>query len=283
MNIIKRGNLHYLRNSFRKRGRTVTRELYLGKSVPLNIEQLKVRLLRLCLEEDLFIMLDSIRKRFRTEWQHYPPSIKKKILLDLSISFTYNTNAIEGSTVTEDETENLLKRRISPERPIDEVRETLSHSQVFLDIMDRGEGFDEKSMLEWHSKLFSETKPDIAGRLRDYHVRVGEYRAPDWQDVRGLLREYFRWLEKNKKMHAVELAARLHYKFEKIHPFGDGNGRIGRLIIALVLRQHKYPVIVIPYKKRRSYYRALGKTENGFVLYFIQRYISTFRKYWDDR
>ena len=67
-----------------------------------------------------------------------------------------------------------------------------------------------------------------------------------------------------KEKNAVEHAARIHYQFEKIHPFGDGNGRIGRLIMNYMLWHAGYPMLIIEYKKRKSYYQALTKEEEGF-------------------
>ena len=80
-------------------------------------------------------------------------------------------------------------------------------------------------------------------------------------------------------MHPVELAARAHFKFEKIHPFGDGNGRVGRLITASILHQKGYPQLIIEYKRRISYYKALSKSEDDFIMYFIRRYIRVYQRY----
>ena len=80
-------------------------------------------------------------------------------------------------------------------------------------------------------------------------------------------------------MHPVELAARAHYKFEKIHPFGDGNGRIGRLIIAYILRKANYPLLIIEYKKRKSYYHALAKDEIKFMNWFFRGYVRAHRRF----
>jgi len=275
MQPIMKRNFFYLRHSFRKKGKTVTRELYLGKKIPENIEELKDILLRKCLQEDVFLKLNKIKKKFKTQWKKYPKTVKKKILLDLSIDFTYNTNRIEGSTITPDETEDLLKRKISPNKPIDDVKETINHSRCFLELMNKELSL--RIVKDWHKNIFSETKPDIAGKIRDYPVKVGDYRTPDWQDLKNILKEYFAWYRKNKKQHPVEFAARAHYRFEKIHPFGDGNGRIGRLLIALILKQNGFPILIIPYEKRKSYYRALSKDENYFLMYFIRRYLANFK------
>ena len=64
-----------------------------------------------------------------------------------------------------------------------------------------------------------------------------------------------------------------------IHPFGDGNGRITRLVTNFILNKNKFPLIVIEYKKRKSYYRAIQKGEYEFVKYFVKRYLSNYKKY----
>ncbi|TAL51804.1 MAG: Fic family protein [Nanoarchaeota archaeon] len=173
-----------------------------------------------------------------------------------------------------------MKEKISPNKPLPDILETISHSKVFFIALHEKKPLSERMVLSWHHDLFKETKPDIAGKIRDYLVRVGDYRAPDWQDLKKLMKEYFEWHEKNKKtMHPVELAARAHYKFEKIHPFGDGNGRVGRLIIENLLKNRGYPLLIINYKDRKSYYRALKRTENDFVNYFIKRYLSKYKEF----
>lgn len=280
MKIIKRKDYLYLAHSFRSGKGVLYRERYLGRQVPEGIEDIKESFLRKCMQESLFKRLNLIQKNFRKEWKRYPESIKRKILIDFSVSFTYNTNAIEGSTVTFEETEDIIKRKISPNRPINEVRETISHSKVFFEALNETKQLSLALLLRWHNGLFSETKPDIAGNVRDYHVRVGDYRAPDWQDLKGLLKGFFGWIEKSSRvMHSVELAARAHYKFEKIHPFGDGNGRVGRLIVLYFLKKYGFPLFVIEHKKRKAYYRALSKDENYFLQYFIRSFIKANKRY----
>jgi Fic family protein len=280
MEIVKRGVYFYLGHSFRKAGKTVYREKYLGKVVPENIEDIKIGFFRKCLAEEVFVKLDKIRDKFSKEWGGFPESIKKKMLVDLSINLTYNTNAIEGSKITKQETDDLIRRRISPNRPIDDVQETIAHSRLFFRVIQEEKNLTKSLLLEWHSQLFGETKHDIAGSYRDYLVRVGEYLAPDWQDVENLMGDYLHWYNDNKKIiHPMELAGRMHYRFEKIHPFGDGNGRIGRLIITYLLAKAHYPLMVIDYKSRKSYYHALSGDENRFLQYFFRRYIREYTRY----
>ena len=284
MQVVKHKNYYYLAHSFRSGGKVIHREKYLGKDTPKNLEEVKEAFLHKCLQESIYKKLDVIQKNFRREWKRYPESIKKEILIDLSISFTYNTNAIEGSTITLHETEEIIKRKIAPNKPIRDIQETINHSKTFFKAINEKSDISADMIVRWHKEIFLDTKQDIAGRFRDYLVRVGDYGAPDWQDINKLIKELFEWYSKNKKMmHPVELAARAHYKFEKIHPFGDGNGRVGRLITAYLLRKGDYPLLIIEYKKRKSYYHALSKSENDFLNWFFRSYVSAHRRYLEER
>ncbi len=132
-------------------------------------------------------------------------------------------------------------------------------------------------LLKWHKEIFKDTKQDIAGKYRDYLVRVADHIAPDWQDVNKLMNELIKFIN-NKEINPVELSAKAHYRFEKIHPFGDGNGRIGRLLMNQILWHLGYPMLIIEYKKRKSYYKAISKDEESFVKYFIRRYLTVHKK-----
>lgn len=276
MRIIKKDSYYYLKHSFRKDGKVITREKYLGREIPKNIQEIKQELLKES-QKSMYIKLEKIRDSFQQEWKRCPESAKQREEEEIAIAFTYNTNAIEGSTITLEETREIIVDKTAPNKPLKDIRETEAHFKTFLEMLRKPEKISKEILLKWHKNIFGETKPDIAGRFRDFLVRVGPYRAPDWQDVENLMRDFFKFV-KESKLNPVELAARAHYKFEKIHPFGDGNGRIGRLIINHVLWHSGYPIIIIEYVKRRSYYKALQRNEDGFVNYFLRRYLTTHKK-----
>jgi Fic family protein len=281
MRIIKRKKgsheYFYLQHSYRKKGKVITREKYLGIEIPKDLEKIKEDF-RTELKVNINERIERIRENFQAEWNRIPNSVKKKELEEISIAFTYNTNAIEGSTITLEETREIIHDKISPNKPIRDVRETEAHSKVFLKMIELKEEITNELILKWHKDIFGETKTDIAGKYRDYLVRVGSYIAPDWQDVEKMMKELIIFISKNRKMNAVELSARTHYRFEKIHPFGDGNGRIGRLLMNYILWWAGFPMIIIEYKRRKSYYRALKKNEDQFVSYFFRRYLTFHKK-----
>ena len=221
--------------------------------------------------------LEEIRNNFQKEWKKVPQSAKEKDLQEIAIAFTYNTNAIEGSTITLEETRLILEDKVAPNKPIRDIRETESHAAAFLQMLKTEEKISDELLLKWHGEIFKETKTDIAGTFRNYQVRVGPYLAPDWQNVENLMKQLIAFMNESN-FNSVELAARAHYMFEKIHPFGDGNGRIGRLLMNYILWKSGYPMLIIEYKKRKSYYKALQQPEEGFVNYFIRRYLSIHKK-----
>jgi len=280
MHIVKRRKrkteYFYLQHSFRKDGKVVTKELYLGKKIPDNIEEIKAKIM-LEAREALTEKLEKINSHFQKEWKRYPESAREKELAEIATAFTYNSNAIEGSTITIEEARLILEDKIAPNKPLKDIKETESHASVFLEMLKTKEKISEKLLLKWHKGIFEETKPDIAGLFRNYLVRVGPYAAPDWHKVKKLMKQLIVFVNESN-LNPVELAARAHYMFEKTHPFGDGNGRIGRLLMSYILWKNGYPMLIIEYKKRKSYYKALQRTEEGFVNYLTRRYVSVHKK-----
>ena len=268
---------YYLEHSIRKGKKVVKKEKYIGTKLPKNLGKLKIEFLQE-LQLELYKKLEKIGENFQKEWRKLPKSAKEKELEELAIDFTYNTNAIEGSTITLEEVREIIHDKIAPNKPLIDVKETEAHSKVFLEMMKKKVKVTDGLLLIWHKEIFGMTKNDIAGKYRDYLVRVGGYIAPDWQEVKRLMKELISFINKNKKMNLVELAGRAHYKFESVHPFGDGNGRIGRLLMNHILWHSGYPILVIEYKKRIPYYKAFTKGEDGFVNYFIRRYLAVHKK-----
>ena len=280
MRIIKRRkgkvDYFYLQHSYRENGKVVTVEKYLGKVIPANIEEIRGEF-RLEANKFLYEKLEKIRRNFQGEWRKYPETAKEREKQEIAIAFTYNTNAIEGSTITLEETRGIIQDGVAPTKPLKDIRETESHGKVFLNMLNT-KGMSNELLLKWHKEIFGGTKPDIAGKFRKYLVRVGAYVAPDWRDIIRLMSQLLKFVNETK-LDPVELAARAHYRFEKIHPFGDGNGRIGRLIMNSILWHDGYPMLIIEFKKRKFYYRGLQKDEEGFVSYFIRGYVSVHKKY----
>jgi len=282
---------YYLEHSFRENGKVRKKEKYLGKKIPKNIEQIKKNFLIEIYKKKWYSLFDKIKKNFLKEWMKMQKSAKEKEIQTFMIRFTYDTQRIEGSKLTLRETADLLERGITPrEKPLRDVKEAEAHKEVFYEMLRYKKDLSLQIILYWHKKLFELSKPDIAGKIRNYQVKISGSRfiPPFPAEIYPLLREFFKWYNKNKnKLHPVELAALVHLKFVTIHPFADGNGRISRLMMNFVLNKHNYPMLNIPYEKRTSYYNALERAQlknhdDIFIQWFFRRYTKEHKKYLGD-
>jgi Fic family protein len=291
VNVVKRrkGNqdYYYLYHDS-KRGRRKQIEVYLGKEIPKDIEERKREFALEIEMQDWIPKLEKIHKNFTETQKTRPKSVQQKELESFSVKFTYNTQRIEGSTLTLRDTALLLEDGLSPSnRPRSDITETETHQKLFLEIMRKKDDMSLALVKIWHKELFMQTKPDIAGILRDYDVRISQSKfvPPSHNTINILTRNFFVWYNANKKkLNPVELAAMVHLKFVTIHPFGDGNGRITRLMMNHVLNRFGYPLLDIDYGDRRSYYTALerSQTKNDelpFLKWFMKRYLKTHKKY----
>ncbi len=185
--------------------------------------------------------------------------------------FTYDTNAIEGSTVTFTEVKDILEKQEWPkERQKWEISETYGVSDAIKYIRNTKEHISIGLIKEIHRIVFKNSKI-FAGQFRkkgqevaviDSQGRIVHRGAPSHL-VLKLLEDLVTWYDKNKnKYPPLLLAAVVHNQFETIHPFADGNGRIGRLLLNNILLKHNKPPVNIQLKNRSAYYAALREYQN---------------------
>ena len=281
----KKGNRNYfsLKHTTRKR----QKEKYLGTTIPENVEELKGKFLLDFYHDEWIPTLDAIYNSNKKSIESTPTSIIKKSLETFSINFTYHTQKIEGSTLSLRETSNLLLEGMTPFRkPESDMIEAKQHQKIFFEILEHKKKISLKTTLYWHDEIFRQTDPNISGQTRRYPIEVSGSKVefPFWDEVNDLLKKMFVWYNKNKNtIHPVELAALLHFKFVSIHPFGDGNGRISRLLMNYVLNENNFPMMVIEYKDRPTYYSTLEKSQIannsfGFVRWLVNLYIKKNQK-----
>lgn len=285
---IKGEEYYYLNHSRRVKDRVEKKELYLGKQIPENIEELKRKFILEIYKEKWFDLFEKIRKNYVQETKVTPKSAQEKEREDFAIRFTYNTQRIEGSKLSLRDTANLLERGITPkDKPVRDIKEAEAHKKLFYEMLDYKKDLTLQIVLYWNKKLLENTKPDIAGKIRQHQVRISGSRflPPFPAELQTLLREFFERYGKSKnKLNPVELAALVHLKFVTIHPFGDGNGRISRLMMNFILNKNKLPMLDIAYEKRNSYYNALEraqtkKNDDIFLQWFFRKYLDSNRGY----
>jgi Fic family protein len=170
----------------------------------------------------------------------------------------YNSNAIENSTLTLKETERiLLELEVARNVSVRELFEAKNLARVMEYIRNKsGTKLNKETILLLHRMLIGGIDDNIAGRLRKEHeyVRVGSHIAPAPEHIEQLLDNLFAEYESSHDDYFLDRISRFHLEFERIHPFLDGNGRIGRVLINMQLMLHGYPSAIIRNKGKRDYY-----------------------------
>lgn len=179
----------------------------------------------------------------------------------------YNSNAIENSTLTLAETEKiLLEMEVSKSTSLREVFEAKNLARVIEYIRTKSqEDLTSETILLLHKMLIGNIRENIAGRFRakNEYVRVGTHIAPPSEHIEKLIEDALVQYASNYDSYFLDKIAKFHLDFETIHPFNDGNGRIGRVIINWQLFHLGFPGIIIRDKEKKSYYKSFPEYRNN--------------------
>jgi Fic family protein len=235
------------------------------------------------MESDVFSIINKNllkstegKKRELDSFRPFPPEIVRKLDEQFTLEWTYNSNAIEGNTLTLQETELVINRGITiGNKTLREHLEAINHKdgiQFLYDFVKKKKELDINTILELHKIILNKISDTDAGHFRTSNVRIvgAVHLPPSAVKIPNLMNEFLEWYYKNKKkLSIVELAALVHYKLVYIHPFIDGNGKTARLLMNLILIQNGYPPAVILNIDRKKYYRVLKEADMDHYNNFI--------------
>lgn len=214
----------------------------------------------------------------------------KRLQEEFLLEFTYNSNAIEGNTLTLQETAMVLEGITIDRKPLKDHLEAVGHKEAFeyvRQLVSERVKLSERVIKEIHSLVLMDRRED-RGVYRKIPVRIlgAENEPPQPYMVPKMMEELIRGHNENeKKMHIIEAAARFHLEFEDIHPFIDGNGRTGRLLLNFELMQKGYLPINVKFADRSRYYEcfrrynqikdidAIVQMMGGYVEEELERYL----------
>lgn len=209
-----------------------------------------------------------LEKKSRLEAQRpMPSSLVRKLHQQMQIEYIYNSNAIEGNTLKLRETQLVIEEGVTiGGKSLREHLEARNHPEAIRYI----EKIASKSLKEQHifslHQIIMKGIEKEAGRYRTGEIRIAgaDFIPPPAYEVPHLIRDMTNWSNRNpEELRPIELAAILHHKFVHIHPFHDGNGRVGRLLMNLALMRNGYPITMILNVDRKKYYDVLKRADKG--------------------
>ncbi len=226
--------------------------------------------------------IDEINARFWQRYKKLNPTVQEQFDQNFVMAFVYNTNSIEGSTLSPKEVEPLLSENIAPNKPLDDVLEAKA-AQKTLNFAKEYKGeLTQEFIAQIHEMYFKDTKPMIAGK---YKTHQNMARGSDFEttlphlvitDMKNFIKEY---PQQKNGLHPLELSAWAHWKLMKIHPFQVGNGRTARILMNYILHINGYAMIDIKTKEKQQYFNALEKCHyNNNAKALATRLVRRFRK-----
>ncbi|HIH17681.1 MAG TPA: Fic family protein [Nanoarchaeota archaeon] len=209
--------------------------------------------------------IEACKLHYNSEFKRQQSLTKEETLRNFIIEFAYNTTAIEGNTIKLAEARNLLEEGLTPKnKSLREIYDIQNTRKVFLSLLKDKEELSHNFIIGIHKNLMENIDPRVGYRTSDVRVLKANFKATPFPYVRTDMDLLLRWYDDNKaKFHPLALASIFHHKFEKIHPFMDGNGRTGRMLLNYILLRNDYPPLVIKTRDRRNYLAGLGEADRG--------------------
>ena len=210
--------------------------------------------------------LDQLKEKLN----HLRQNSGEKVAKAFDIEYTYESNKIEGNTLTLQETALVVEKGLTiGGKSLNEHLEAVNHSQAIdfiKEIAQNEEPITEHNLLQIHSLILQGIDNKNAGKYRNVQVLISgaKHVPPQPFLVPKQMEDLFIWYNENKDhLHPVELSAEMHERLVTIHPFIDGNGRISRLLMNLILIQNGFPIAILKgdAESRLKYYGTLATAQ----------------------
>lgn len=234
--------------------------------------------------KDQIIKIEATRQEYKNILRKLTIAQLKDLFDRFTSNFTYESNAIEGNSLTlKDVAMVLFEGKVIAGKELREIYETRNSREVVELILKNKFNLTEKDVILIHKLL-----------VKDMGIQEGYKKIPNYilgrkvettlpENVEKEMKDLIDWLKREKSIHPIQKAALLHGKFEKIHPFDDGNGRVGRFLINVLLISEGYAPLIIRKSQRIAYMKALEDFDNGYTKnlerFLLDKYKNTFKNF----
>jgi Fic family protein len=230
---------------------------YLEKAKRLKIKENKY------IPNEKLLELEAVLLHYNSKFLKLDNLTKKEIMENFAINFAVNSNSIEGNTITLKEAYNLIKEDITPKnRTLREVYE-LTNTKRAMDFLEGCKKDINSELIEnIHDMLLENIDNRKGFRKHDIRILGQPFKPSPTAYIKSDLKMLLDWYEKSRnKIHPIALIILFHHKFENIHPFSDGNGRTGRILINYILSLNNYPPLIISMRFRKEYLNLMNQSD----------------------
>jgi len=247
----------------RKAHKTIQRFLesntYLEKAKNLNLKTTPF------IDKNLLEEIEACKIHWQHTFNQRDRRTQQQYIKLFAIDFAFNTTNIEGNTITLKQAQLLLSEHLTPKgKTLREIHDVQNTERVFLQLIEQPLFLNHEFIIQTHSELLRNVDPRVGYRTEEVHVFHAKFDSTPAPYVRTDIDLLIKWYEENEaKLHSFVLAGIFHHKFEKIHPFFDGNGRTGRILLNASLLKHNYPPLIIRKRNRAVYLDALSTADKA--------------------
>ncbi len=227
------------------------------------------------LREDIYRRITDKKKQLDSI-RPLPKTAVERLRHEFEIEWTYNSNAIEGNSLTLNETRLVIEEGITiGNKSMREHFEAINHKKAisFVEEIIKDKKIQERDILQIHNLIMKNIDVRERGQYRtgNVYIAAANFIPIDAIQVPAQMLDFFEIVNKNlENLNPIELAAYAHFKLVHIHPFVDGNGRVSRLLMNLVLMKHGFPIVVIKKTDRKQYYARLRLADKGNLAPFVE-------------
>ncbi len=217
------------------------------------------------LDQDLLLEIEASKTHFQSVFKKKNILTQKETIKNFTIEFAFNTTSLEGNTIKLQEAKILLEEGLTPKnKTLREIYDLQNTEEVFLKIMNDKEDLSHEKIQEIHQELMKNIDERRGYRREEVRVLKSNFDTSPAPYVKTDMDLLLKWYNENKKnLHPFVLAGIFHHKFEKIHPFMDGNGRTGRMLLNKILIISEYPPLIIRKKERKAYLQSLREADKS--------------------
>ncbi len=228
--------------------------------------------------------LEASKLWYKAIRRRLSPAQLRDVVDRFTANFTYESNALEGNSLTlKDVTLLFAENRAARGQDLREVYEALNTRKAMRALFANKLRLTEECVLRLHRILMQNTGVRAGYKALPNFLLGRRMETAPPERVQEEMHKLLQWHHQHPRLHPLQRAAVFHARFEQIHPFEDGNGRVGRVLANVILHEHGYPPLIIRKSQRIAYLAALEAFDFGhkdkLLRFFLQRHRQTYEKF----